>query len=273
MPVNYAISLFMSVTQPFNIFVYFSNVILNFEKSVMKLFLPFRFLPNVSSLLSKKYSPCQDVSSIRRSSHDSRDRYKLIPSLMNFPVPLRPRFSHAIRNFIFCHFIIKPYYDPEFNQADFLDGAKSAVDFVSKCLSEGDLNTLEESDVISDECLNELNLNLSLFSHHQSQRLLVNRKDIFYNFIYQIGVILDDHDVKKRHVEVTYVAHAIPNLKDLMDEESLSFQDVHRINIEHETGPIVLACRFIRDYSKGVEDSWTINALNYLCIKDKAHYN
>ena len=268
MPVNCGILLYCHATFQYYCLLFFVYVILTNFLKVMNRFLKFRYLPNLS-LSSRKY----DVSSIRHSSHDSNDRYKLIPSLMNFPVPFRPKISHTLRNFIFCHFIIKPYYDPEFNQANFLDGAKSAVEFVSQCLSEGDLNTLKESDVISDECLHELNLNLSLFSHNQSQRLLVNRKDIFYNFVYQIGVILDDHDVKKRHVEVTYVAHAIPNLKDLMDEESLSFQEVHKANMEHETGPIVLACRFIRNYSKGVEDSWTINALNYLCIKDKAHYN
>ena len=157
-----------------------------------------------NTVISPQYSAYCNLTSTRQF-HDSNDRYKLIPSLMDFPVPVRPKFSHTIRNFIFSQFIIRPYYDQEFRPADFLDGAKSAVDFVSQCLSEGDLDAIEDSDVITDSCLHQLKLNLSLFSHNQQERLFISKNDIFYNFIYQIGVILDDHDAKKRHVEITYV--------------------------------------------------------------------
>ena len=33
-------------------------------------------------------------------------------------------------------------------------------------------------------------------------------------------------------------------------------------------GPVVLVYRFIRNYTKGVEDSWTINGINHRSIKD-----
>ena len=144
------------------------------------------------------------------------------------------------------------------------------MDFVSQCLSEGDFETLEESDVVSDDCLRKLKISLALFSHLQRERLYVSQKDIFYNFIYQIGVILNDDDPKQRHVEITYVAHTIPNLDEMVDSPSLSFDDIKKAGIEHDTGPIILACRFIRNYSKGVSDSWTLNAINYSVIKDKA---
>ena len=53
----------------------------------------------------------------------------------------------------FTHFLIRPYFDNDFNKADFLDGAKAAVEFVSNCLSSGDLEALEESKAVSPECL------------------------------------------------------------------------------------------------------------------------
>ena len=190
---------------------------------------------------------------------------------MDFPVPTYPRLTNTIRNFIFSNFIIKPYYDSQFDKSNFLEGAKYAVEFVSQSLSEGDFETLEDSNVISEECLRKLKISVALFTHLQRERLYVSQKDIFYNFIYQIGVILDDEDPKKRHVEITYVAHTIPNLEEMVDSPSLSFDDIKKAGIEHDTGPIVLACRFIRNYSKGsVSDSWTLNAINYSVIKDKA---
>ena len=232
----------------------------------------------------KLFRPCSqwNISSLQerinshglvkiRAFHDSNDRYKLIPNLMDFPVPTTPRFTNTIRNFIFSNFIIKPYYDNEFDKSNFLEGAKSAVEFISQSLSEGDFETLEESDTVSEECLRKLKISVALFTQLQRERLFVSQKDIFYNFIYQIGVILDDEDPKKRHVEITYVAHTIPNLDEMMDSPKLSFDDIKKAGIEHDTGPIVLACRFIRNYSKGsVSDSWTLNAINYSVIKDKA---
>ena len=188
-------------------------------------------------------------------------------------MPTYPKLTHSIRNFILANLIIRPYYDPEFSKATFLEGAKTAVEFVSQCLSEGDLDALEDSKVLSTEALRQINLNLSTFTHNQRENLYINQKDIFYNFIYQIGVILDDNDPKQRQVEITYVAHSIPNLDEIAEHTTdLSIESLKKFGVEHETGPVILACRFIRDYSKGVKDSWTMNAINYLCIKDKANH-
>ena len=41
------------------------------------------------------------------------------------------------------------------------------------------------------------------------ERLAVSTEDIWYHFIYQIGVIMDDHDPTNRQVEITYIAHHI----------------------------------------------------------------
>ena len=60
---------------------------------------------------------------------------------------------HYFRNFFFANFLIRPYFDHSFNKSDFLDGAKSAVEFVSNCLATGDLESLEESKAVTPECL------------------------------------------------------------------------------------------------------------------------
>ena len=60
---------------------------------------------------------------------------------------------HYFRNFFFTNFLIRPYFDSSFNKSNFLDGAKSAVEFVSNCLATGDLESLEESKTVTPECL------------------------------------------------------------------------------------------------------------------------
>jgi hypothetical protein len=76
------------------------------------------------------------------------------PNLNYFiPFPRYPHVRHYFRNLFFTHFLIRPYFDSTFNKADFLEGAKAAVEFVSNCLSSGDLETLEKSEAVSPECL------------------------------------------------------------------------------------------------------------------------
>ena len=94
----------------------------------------------------------------------------------------------------------------------------------------------------------------------QRRLLAVSKDDITYNFMYQIGVMFDE-EKDTRHVEITYTAsyHAPEDInKEENTEDFSSFLN----------SSIVLTYRFIRDYTKDVEDSWTINALNHVSVKD-----
>ena len=122
-----------------------------------------------------KFPPITNILS-RQCSNDSKKKW-LMPPLMDWvPFTPMPKFQHAIRNFIYINFLIKPYFDKEFSKDKFLEGSKLAVEFVSNCLAQGDIDTLEESEVLSDECLQELKLNISLFNLEQRHRLAVEKK-------------------------------------------------------------------------------------------------
>ena len=122
-----------------------------------------------------KFPPITNILS-RQCSNDSKKQW-LMPPLMDWvPFTPMPKFQHAIRNFIYINFLIKPYFDKEFSKDKFLEGSKLAVEFVSNCLAQGDIDTLEESEVLSDECLQELKLNISLFNLEQRHRLAVEKK-------------------------------------------------------------------------------------------------
>ena len=113
------------------------------------------------------------------------------------------------------------------------------------------------------------------------ERLAVSTEDIWYHFIYQIGVIKDDHDPTNRQVEITYIAQHIKEKNVNMGKWNMEFkkklssekQNTSRALVEtmeeiEGPGPELLVYRFIRNYTKGVEDSWTINGINHKSVKD-----
>lgn len=74
--------------------------------------------------------------------------------------------------------------------------------------------------------------------------------------------------VKDKHfVEITMCYHAIHNLEEIKkrSEEIIDIQKELRSSI------YVLNYRFIREYTEGVKDAWTINAINHL--KAEEHDN
>lgn len=64
----------------------------------------------------------------------------------------------------------------------------------------------------------------------------------------------------RRFVEITMVYHAIHNLEEIKkrSEEIVDLQKELKSNI------FVLNYRFVREYTEGVKDAWTINAINHL---------
>ena len=78
--------------------------------------------------------------------------------------------------------------------------------------------------------MNELKRNISFFSAVQRERLHVAKEDIFYNFIYQIGVMMNDDEEKPtRHVEITYVGHQIRNLDEKAEQMPMSLEGMKQL--------------------------------------------
>ena len=104
-------------------------------------------------------------------------------------------------------------------------------------------------------------------------------ENIQINFIYQIGIMMDDDPIEEnkhtRHVEITWVAHAMSKeAEDAMTEHSMevlrpkeSLEKMQEV-LDKTGGSTILNYRFIREYTKGVEDSWTVNAVNHFKLMD-----
>ena len=213
------------------------------------------------------------------SSEDPRNKY--IPPLMdNLPMTPNPNFILSFKNIMFSA-LISGYFDPHFSRKNFLEGSKQAVEFVSNCLANEDFDTLEESNCVTPECLTILKLKLLNFTKPQQERLAVSKEDIWFHFIYQIGVIMDDNNPTDRQVEITYIAHHIKDKEVNMEKAVDTFQAKRKSSLQRSAmafvetmeeiegaGPELLVYRFIRNYTRGVDDSWTINGINHRSIKD-----
>ena len=118
-----------------------------------------------------------------------------------------------------------------------------------------------------------------MFSKEERESLRISLENIQINFIYQIGIMMEDDPVEEkkhtRHVEITWVAHALSKeQEEAVTEHSMevlrpneTFDKMKEV-LDETGGSTILNYRFIREYTKGVEDTWTVNAVNHFKLMD-----
>ena len=121
------------------------------------------------------------------------------------------------------------------------------------------------------ECYISNILFYSLFNTDQRYALAVDTEDVYFSFVYQIGILMEDHPTEEnksiRHAEITWVGQTFPDFKGVVEKCNGDYVEVKKFIDEHG-GPQFLNYRFIREYTMGVEDSWTINAFNHYMLLD-----
>ena len=107
-----------------------------------------------------------------------------------------------------------------------------------------------------------------MFSVAERGALALEEEDIYIGFCYQVGILMEDHPTEEnqsiRHVEITWVGHSFPNYT----EAALNSPNPIELKkkMDEFGGPRILNYRFIKEFTKGVEDSWSINALNHFFL-------
>ncbi|XP_053695226.1 m-AAA protease-interacting protein 1, mitochondrial [Sabethes cyaneus] len=190
-----------------------------------------------------------------------------LPQLMDFPELIWPSVVKSVKNWIMVHFIIRPYFDREFNLPDFIRGAKQALQIVSASLAGGELKNLEG--LVDRMVLNDLKSSIGKMSVAQRYDLMINKEDIYFSFPYQVGVMFDEEDEEsqKRFVEITMVFHVLKGLKGMVERgEPIPLN----IGVMPEYRDKISICnyRFIKEFTKGVESDWTINVVNHFKPSD-----
>ncbi|XP_013168661.1 PREDICTED: uncharacterized protein C2orf47 homolog, mitochondrial [Papilio xuthus] len=181
-----------------------------------------------------------------------------LPQLMEFPPVMWPSFIKYIKNWMFANFIIRPYFDQEFSLNEFIEASKHAVQVVSECLQKSDFQTLEG--LVEKDAIVALKNAVTKLSVTQRQLLPIDKEDIFYAFPYQVGVMFDDSD--KRWVEITMCYHVLKGLKQMQETGDLPPITLG-VQPEFRDKIFILNYRFIREFTKGVEDSWWVNIVNH----------
>ncbi|XP_055373475.1 uncharacterized protein LOC129606883 isoform X2 [Condylostylus longicornis] len=180
------------------------------------------------------------------------EKSRKLPTLMQFPEIVWPSFLKSIKNWIMINFVIRPYFDREFELADFITGTQQALQVVSNALSDGDFNSLE--DIVDPSAVAELKTVLAQMSLSQRSELRVAKEDIYFTFPYQVGVMFDESNekIQKRWVEITMIFHVFRGLKDFQEK----------------LGSTKFIIRFIKEFTQGVESSWVVNVVNHFKPED-----
>ncbi|CAH1788792.1 unnamed protein product, partial [Owenia fusiformis] len=132
-----------------------------------------------------------------------------------------------------------------------------AIVHVSNLISTGDFDSLEG--LVTDEAIAEIRRNYADLNDDCRAMIKVDPGDLFMRFMYEIGVVMND-ETEQRFVEITVVLHGLQGWKSWKSENQspgMTFDLAETENL------YVCNYRFRREYTKGVEDDWTINKLNH----------
>jgi hypothetical protein len=185
-----------------------------------------------------------------------------------------PKLINSLRNWFFINFVIRPYMDREFSIQEFEKGAREAVAVISTKLSKAEYEDLE--DLIEPEAFAEIKRNLAKFNVAQRELLPVNVEDIYFQFPYEIGIILPDRPQEDeygdggsgpqvRQVEIMMVFHVMRGIAaelsspDFVNKSPRDFLD------PADTQRRLMVCnyRFFRDFTEGKDPTWIVNLVNH----------
>jgi len=208
-----------------------------------------------NKLLSPSGKLCVSSSHHFHTSSQNRSNsgYERKLKLMDIPAIIWPHPMKSMRN-LGLSFLIKGYFDNEFDSRTFLATAEQAIIAVSKMISTGDFNSLDG--LLTTQAIWEIRRNYDQLNAAQKEIIAIKQEDIFYKFIYEIGMIFDD-ETNRRFVEIMVVLHGVQDRKTNMHNRGKSALPAYICNY-----------RFRREFTKGVEDDWTINQANHRLYKD-----
>ena len=136
-------------------------------------------------------------SSSRNSAWNGPKQEKKMPELMtNSSRFLQvPDMFKSINNNFFKHPMLKPYFDADFTLAEFLRGAKQAIQFISNKISDGDIQSLVQLCAVSKDALREIERNLYHCPPEQRKLLTVHAKDITSIFLCKVNPFIKHGDI------------------------------------------------------------------------------
>ncbi|XP_033155382.1 m-AAA protease-interacting protein 1, mitochondrial [Drosophila mauritiana] len=196
-----------------------------------------------------------------KKDQNARESLNRLPRLMDFPEIVWPSALNSLKNWITIQFIIRPYFDSEFQLKDFIYGAKQALQVVSSKLMGGDLDSLDN--LVSPEAIAELRPVIQKLSMTQRRQLEIRESDIYLSFPYQVGIMFDDANDKlqKRFVEITMVFHVMRGLSEMRERGEEIPWNMGTLP-EYQDKVFICNYRFVKEFTAGHQSDWTVNVAN-----------
>lgn len=165
------------------------------------------------------------------------------------------------------YFLIRAYFDNEFNIEEFTEGAKQAFSYVSRLLSQCQFEALEG--LVAKDLIVKLEEKCNLLPSSYKKALSADPDEIMYTTPGDVGIYYDDNGRKFVSILMRFwylTSARIPN--DTM-EGTRVFQVAIGGEGEAETKRLLTAnYEFQREFTKGVPPDWTITRIEHSKLLD-----
>ncbi|XP_018424710.1 PREDICTED: uncharacterized protein C2orf47 homolog, mitochondrial [Nanorana parkeri] len=158
-------------------------------------------------------------------------------------------------------FLIRSFLDQDFNLKEFSEGARQAISFVSRLLSQRKFDELEN--LVAKEILTDLKEKCSVLSDNYRKALLVESDEIKGLSPWNVNV---QYDNGRKFVNILMYFWYVKDM-DLLAEDTSAvplFQVVYGNHNIMDTQRILIATyEFTREFTQGVKPDWIITHIQH----------
>lgn len=165
------------------------------------------------------------------------------------------------------YFLIRAYFDKEFDIEEFTEGAKQAFSHVSRLLSQCQFEALEG--LVAKDLVEKLEEKCNLLPSSHKKALSADSDEIMYTTPGDVGIYYDDNG--RRFVSILMRFWYLTSAR--LPEDNLEGTRVFQVAIgeegESETKRLLTAnYEFQREFTEGVPPDWTITRIEHSKILD-----
>ncbi|XP_051260011.1 m-AAA protease-interacting protein 1, mitochondrial [Dicentrarchus labrax] len=219
-----------------------------------RLLLTNRINPNRSNKALLPSSPPARPYSSDRDNQNQNQTQKVVVVLPN------PFIWFRIRIYFF---LIRAYFDKEFNREEFTEGATQAFSHVSRLLSQCKFEALEG--LVAEDLIGKLEEKCNQLSSTHKKALSAESDEIMYTAPGDVGIHYDDNGRKFVSILMRFwylTSARLPDdtLEDFISQMGFGGKGKRLLTANYE---------FQREFTKGAPPDWTITRVEHSKLLDK----
>ncbi|XP_056145856.1 m-AAA protease-interacting protein 1, mitochondrial [Lampris incognitus] len=165
------------------------------------------------------------------------------------------------------YFLIRAYFDKEFNIEEFTEGAKQAFSHVSRLLSKCQFEALDG--LVAKDLIGKLEEKCNLLPSNHKKALSADPSEIMYTTPENVDIYYDDNGRKFVSILMRFWYLTSAHLPNDTMEGTRLFQVAIGGEGEGETKQLLTAnYEFQREFTKGVPPDWTITRIEHSKLLD-----